>query len=300
MNAKAATVASPVVEIAHLYKSYRRGSQVLPVLEDISLNIEAGDFLALMGPSGSGKTTLLNLIAGRLQPDSGSIVVGETIHIAYYDQESAELDESQRVIDYIKEGAELIRTGEGATITAAQMLERFLFAPAAHYTPIAKLSGGERRRLYLLRTLMAAPNVLLLDEPTNDLDIQTLTILEDYLDDFAGALIIGEEGRIHTTGHNATFRLLPEDKFKGLQTERPEKMEASRGHEEDWFEACRGGKPAWANFDYADALNEFLMLGNVATQFEEALEFDAAAMKIVNNSAADALLRCEYREGWTL
>ncbi len=118
--------------------------------------------------------------------------------------------------------------------------------------------------------------------------------------DFAGALIVGTKGTIHATGHNATFRLLPEDKFKGVQTERPEQVEASQGHEMDWLRACRGGPPAWANFDSADALNEFLMLGNVATQFEGKLEFDAQAMKITNNAAADALLRCEYRTGWTL
>lgn len=118
--------------------------------------------------------------------------------------------------------------------------------------------------------------------------------------DFAGALIVGTKGTIHTTGHNATFRLLPADKFRGIQTERPETVEASQGHEQDWLRACRGGPPAWANFDYADALNEFLMLGNVATQFEDKLVFDPAAMKVTNNSAADAALRCQYREGWTL
>lgn len=118
--------------------------------------------------------------------------------------------------------------------------------------------------------------------------------------DHGGAVIIGTQGRVRATEHNATVRLLPEAQFKGVQVNRPEKEAASRGHEQDWFEACRGGPPAWANFDYADALNEFLMLGNVATQFESALEFDPAAMKIVNNPAADALLRCEYRQGWTL
>ncbi len=111
------------------------------------------------------------------------------MHVAYYDQESAGLDEAQRVIDYIKDGAELVRTSSGALVSAGQMLERFLFPPDMHYSLVGKLSGGERRRLYLLRTLMAAPNVLLLDEPTNDLDIQTLAVLEDYLDDFAGAVI---------------------------------------------------------------------------------------------------------------
>ncbi|HEY5911441.1 MAG TPA: Gfo/Idh/MocA family oxidoreductase [Verrucomicrobiae bacterium] len=118
--------------------------------------------------------------------------------------------------------------------------------------------------------------------------------------DFAGAVIVGTKGSIHTTGHNATFRLLPAEKFRGVQTERPEKVEASQGHEMDWLRACRGGPAAWANFDYADALNEFLMLGNVATQFEGKLEFDPAALKVTNNSAADALLRCEYRKGWRI
>jgi hypothetical protein len=118
--------------------------------------------------------------------------------------------------------------------------------------------------------------------------------------DFAGAHIVGAKGRIHSTGHNATFRLLPEDQFKDVDTSGPKTVEASRGHENDWFAACRGGKPAWANFDYADALNEFLMLGNVATQFEAKLEFDPAACKIVNHAEADALLRPEYRKGWSL
>ena len=118
--------------------------------------------------------------------------------------------------------------------------------------------------------------------------------------EFAGALIVGAKGRIHSTGHNATFRLLPEEQFKDVDRSKPAKVDPSRGQEMDWLLACRGGKPAWANFDYADALNEFLMLGNVATQFEGKLEFDPAAMKIVNNAEADAALRCEYRQGWSL
>ena len=117
---------------------------------------------------------------------------------------------------------------------------------------------------------------------------------------FAGALIVGTKGTIHSTGHNATFTLLPEDRFKDVETQRPKDVDPSRGHETDWFLACRGGKPAWANFDYASALNEFLMLGNVATQFDGALEFDPVSMKIANNAEADALLRPAYREGWSL
>jgi hypothetical protein len=123
---------------------------------------------------------------------------------------------------------------------------------------------------------------------------------ERSLIEFAGALIVGTKGTIHTTGHNATFRLLPEDQFQGVDAQRPVTVDSSRGHEMDWLLACRGGKPAWANFDYASALNEFLMLGNVATQFEDKLEFDAIAMKIANNPEADALLRSDYREGWSL
>ena len=123
---------------------------------------------------------------------------------------------------------------------------------------------------------------------------------ERSLTDFAGALIVGTKGRIHSTGHNATFRLLPEDAFPGVDKDRPASVDSSRGHEQDWLLACRGGKPAWANFDYASALNEFLMLGNVATQFEGPLEFDPIAMKIPGNADADALLRCQYREGWSL
>lgn len=116
--------------------------------------------------------------------------------------------------------------------------------------------------------------------------------------DHAGAVIVGTEGTIHATGHNATFRILPEDKFKDIKKDEPTTVNSSRGHEMDWFIACRGGKPAWANFDYASALNEFLMLGNVATQSEDTLEFDPISTRIINNTQADTLLRSESREGW--
>ena len=131
-------------------------------------------------------------------------------------------------------------------------------------------------------------------------DTDALSKRERNLMQFAGAMIVGTKGWIHTTGHNATFRLLPEDRFRGIDRQHPETVDRSRGHERDWFIACRGGKPAWANFQYASALNEFLMLGNIATQFEDELRFDPAAMKIVNHPKADALLRCEYRPGWSL
>jgi len=159
------------------------------VIKDFSYILLRNDRIGIIGPNGSGKSTLLNLIAGRLTPDSGSIELGSTVNMGYFTQENTYLNPDIRVIDEIKAVAEVIPTSDGGFITASQMLERFLFPAAAQWTQIGKLSGGEKRRLYLLRILMGAPNVLLLDEPTNDLDIQTLTILEGYLDEFPGAVI---------------------------------------------------------------------------------------------------------------
>jgi len=159
------------------------------VIKDFNYILLRDDRIGIIGPNGSGKSTLLNLIAGRLTPDGGSIELGSTVNLGYFTQENTYLNPDIRVIDEIKAVAEVIPTADGGFITAAQMLERFLFPPAVQWTQISKLSGGEKRRLYLLRILMGAPNVLLLDEPTNDLDIQTLTILEGYLDDFPGAVI---------------------------------------------------------------------------------------------------------------
>ncbi|UKS29027.1 ABC-F family ATP-binding cassette domain-containing protein [Paenibacillus sp. HWE-109] len=175
-----------VMELEAITKAFESGK---PLLSGFSYIVMPRDRLGIIGPNGSGKSTLLNMLAGRIQPDSGTIETGTTVKLAYYTQENVEMDEKMRVIEYIKEAAEVIRTSDGESISASQMLERFLFSPTLQWSPIGKLSGGERRRLYLLRTLMGEPNVLLLDEPTNDLDIQTLTILEDYLDQFPGAVI---------------------------------------------------------------------------------------------------------------
>jgi len=165
------------------------------VIDNFSFKLARGDRVGIIGPNGSGKSTLLNIMCGQLQPDNGTVDIGETVKIGLYSQEMQHLDGSLRVIEYIKEGAELLNTADGHTISASQMLERFLFPPALQWSLIEKLSGGEKRRLYLLRVLMEAPNILLLDEPTNDLDITTLAILEDYLDDFNGAVLAASHDR---------------------------------------------------------------------------------------------------------
>ena len=158
-------------------------------IKDFSYILLRSDRVGIVGPNGAGKSTLMDIIAGKCTPTSGSITVGQTVRIGYFAQHSAFPDSNMRVLEYIKEANNYIETADGQRISAAQMLERFLFPPELQWVPVNKLSGGEQRRLYLLRVLMTAPNVLLLDEPTNDLDIPTLSVLEDYLDNFAGAVI---------------------------------------------------------------------------------------------------------------
>ena len=182
---------SKIIEIRDVSKSYGE----MKLIDDFTHLLKRDDRIGIIGANGSGKTTLLEMITGRMMPDAGEIEIGQTVRIGYYDQESRALDNEQRVLDYIRETAEYVQTADGNQITAGQMLEKFLFPPAAQYSFIGNLSGGERRRLYLLKILMDAPNVLLLDEPTNDLDIQTLVALEEYLDDFAGALIVVSHDR---------------------------------------------------------------------------------------------------------
>jgi len=182
---------SKIIELRGVSKSYDGRKLV----DDFSYLLKRDDRIGIIGANGAGKTTLLEIITNRLNPDSGEVEIGQTVKIGYYDQESRALNDEQRVIDYIRETAEYVTTVDGSQITAGQMLEKFLFPPAAQYSVIANLSGGERRRLYLLKILMDAPNVLLLDEPTNDLDIPTLIALEEYLDDFAGALIVVSHDR---------------------------------------------------------------------------------------------------------
>lgn len=158
------------------------------LISDFSCILPRNARIGIVGHNGAGKSTLIKMLVGEIQPDSGTITIGDTVKIGYFSQECESMDPSQRVIEYIRETADHIQTPDG-TVTAAQMLERFLFTPELQWNRIEKLSGGERKRLYLLKVLMTAPNILLLDEPTNDLDIATLTILEDYLSNFNGAVL---------------------------------------------------------------------------------------------------------------
>ena len=172
------------IELHHISKSY--GDNV--IIRDFDYIVLKNQRLGIIGPNGCGKSTLMKLITGIIEPDEGEIEIGDTIRIGYFAQEAEDMDTNQRAIDYIRDIAEYVPTKDGR-ITASQMLERFLFDGNLQYTPISKLSGGEKRRLYLCKVLMEAPNVLIMDEPTNDLDIPTLTILEDYLDSFNGIVI---------------------------------------------------------------------------------------------------------------
>ncbi|MGK7935594.1 MAG: ABC-F family ATP-binding cassette domain-containing protein [Xenococcaceae cyanobacterium] len=182
-------IGKKVIELTNVAKAYNE--RVL--IKDFTYKFSPRDHIGIIGGNGAGKSTLMNIITGRVEPDTGTVDIGTTIHIGYFDQHSEDLlkalNENQRVIDYIKDIAAYVTTADGSQISASQMLERFLFTPNQQYSPIHKLSGGEKRRLFLLQVLMSAPNVLILDEPTNDLDVQTLSVLEDYLENFNGCVI---------------------------------------------------------------------------------------------------------------
>ena len=160
-----------------------------PMIKDFTYHVVRHDRIGIVGPNGVGKSTFMNILDGTYEPTNGTIGKGETVRIAHFKQELPEFDEDMRVLDYIREDHSYMVLGDGSTLSAGQILERFLFTPELHGVPIRKLSGGERRRLYLLKLLMSAPNVLLLDEPTNDLDIPTLEVLEDFLDSFSGVIV---------------------------------------------------------------------------------------------------------------
>ena len=185
LKSAATRLGNTTIELDHISKAF--DDNVL--FEDFSYNLLRMDRIGIIGKNGCGKSTLLKIILGQIQPDSGTVKIGETVKIGYFAQQNEVFDDNQRVIDYIKDFGERVYTADHEEITASQMLERFLFFKEEQYKPISKCSGGEKRRLYLCSILMSAPNILILDEPTNDLDTDTMTILEDYLDHFEGAVM---------------------------------------------------------------------------------------------------------------
>ena len=190
LSAASSRLGRKIIELQRVSKAF----DGRPIIQNFSYNLLRNDRIGIVGRNGAGKSTLLHMVAGTLNPDSGSVETGTTVKIGHFSQEGRELDLSQRVYDFIHEIAREVRTEEG-TFTAKQMMERFLFPSDLQSVPIGRLSGGERRRLYLLSVLMEAPNVLLLDEPTNDLDVMTLSILEDYLQSFSGPILIVSHDR---------------------------------------------------------------------------------------------------------
>lgn len=292
------------IELHHISKSY--GERKL--IDDFDYIVLKNQNLGIVGPNGCGKSTLLKMIAGIVEPDEGTIEIGETIRIGYFAQELPEMNTSQRVIDFVKDIAEYIPTKDGR-ITASQMLERFLFTPDMQYAPIEKLSGGEKKRLYLLSILQAAPNVLLFDEANNDIDIPTMTILEDYLNSFQGIVITVSHDRYFLD--NVVDRIFEFDENGHLQQyeggytdyievkqrrELPKeevKTKKSTG-KNDW----KQNRPTKLKFSYMEQ-KEFETIDEDIAKLEEKLEkLDADMMANATNSAklSELTLEKEFAE----
>ena len=289
------------VELYNISKSY--GDKVL--IRDFNYIVLKNQRLGIIGPNGCGKSTLMKLIIGEIEPDEGYIEIGETVQIGYFSQEAEEMDNNQRVIDYIKDVAEYVPTKDGR-ITASQMLERFLFDGNMQYTPIGKLSGGEKRRLYLCKVLMESPNVLILDEPTNDLDIPTLTILEDYLDSFQGIIItvshdryfldnlvdriFAFEGNGYLKQYEGGYTDYAEAKQRmGDANVQPESDKKKVSTKEDW----KQNRPTKLKFSYKEQKEYETIDDDIATLESKIESLDAEMMANATNSAKLSELTAE-------
>ncbi len=237
ISAISSRLGKKTIELYNIAKSYEGRT----LIKDFTFTFTRDDRIGILGPNGCGKTTLMKMIVGSIQPDSGHIEIGETVKIGYYAQEATTMDDDQRVIDYVKDTAEYIKTDDGY-ISASQMCEKFLFAGSLQYQPIGKLSGGEKRRLYLCKVLMEAPNVLILDEPTNDLDIGTLQILEDYLDSFPGIVIAVSHDRYFLD--RIGRRMLTFDSYGGIHL--------YNGSYTEFFETHKEGVDGSLSWDFTD------------------------------------------------
>lgn len=299
------------IELKHVSKKY--GNQVL--VEDFNYILLKNQKLGIIGPNGCGKSTLMKLMAGLVEPDSGTVEMGETIKIGYFAQEEQEMDDRQRVIDYVKDIAEYINTKDGK-ISASQMLERFLFTPDMQYAPIGKLSGGEKRRLYLLGVLSSEINVLLLDEPGNNLDIPTLTILEDYLNSFSGIVVTVSHDRYfldnvvdrifeftgngklqqYEGGYTDYLEAKARRNDGAKQPVQPEKKEEKKNSAQTW----KQNRTAKLKFTFKEQ-KEFETIDDDIAKLEEKLEkLDEEIMKNATNSGKLNELTAEKEEAEAL
>lgn len=299
------------IELKHVSKKY--GNQIL--VEDFNYILLKNQKLGIIGPNGCGKSTLMKLMAGLVEPDSGTVEMGETIKIGYFAQEEQEMDDRQRVIDYVKDIAEYINTKDGK-ISASQMLERFLFTPDMQYAPIGKLSGGEKRRLYLLGVLSSEINVLLLDEPGNNLDIPTLTILEDYLNSFAGIVVTVSHDRYfldnvvdrifeftgngklqqYEGGYTDYLEAKERRSDNVKQSVQPEKKEEKKNSAQTW----KQNRTVKLKFTFKEQ-KEFETIDDDIAKLEEKLEkLDEEIMKNATNSGKLNELTAEKEEAEAL
>lgn len=304
LDSVSSRMGNKTIELSGISKSY--GDKKL--IEDYNYIFLRNDRIGIIGPNGCGKSTLLKIINGIVKPDAGTVEIGQTIRIGYFSQENEYMDQSMRVIDYVKEVGEYITTSDGK-ITASQMLERFLFDGAMQWSVIEKLSGGERRRLYLLRILMSSPNVLILDEPTNDLDIQTLTILEDYLDHFDGIIIIVSHdryfldrtvGRIFSFEGNGVVRQFEGGYSDYLIRKELEKLDEEpvpvKKEEETSKNNWKQNRPSKLKFSYKEQ-KEFETIDDDIARLEAKIEkIDADMMANATNSVKLKELMAEKEE----
>lgn len=299
MEAAAETrMGKKTIELHHISKGY----QNTVLIRDFDYILLRGQHIGIVGPNGCGKSTLLKVMAGIIQPDKGSIEVGETVKIGYFSQEIPQMETKQRVIDYVKEIAEYVETSEGR-ISASQMLERFLFTPDMQYAPIEKLSGGEKKRLYLLGLLQTGANCLILDEPTNDLDIPTLTILEDYLNSFSGIVVtvshdryfldnVAErifaftgDGRIRQYEGGYTDYMEAEEKTeKNSSVGRKETGAEREQKKEESKKAWKENRPVKLKFTYKEQKEYETIDGDITALEEKLQKLDEEMMLYATNS----------------